>query len=113
MIVNLTPHAVNIGVDTYSPSGRIARVNQVTTPAGSFEGVALISAQYGETYVTDADGCRSPLPTAAADQCTVYIVSSMVRMANPSRIDLASPAKLIRDDKGRIVGCNALEVNRV
>ena len=41
----------------------------------------------------------------------LYIVSGLVRAALPDRKDLASPAKLVRNDKGEIVGCEALEIN--
>jgi len=41
----------------------------------------------------------------------LYVVSALVRAALPARKDLASPAKLTRDGKGNITGCEALEVS--
>ena len=41
----------------------------------------------------------------------LYIVSAAVRTALPERNDLASPAHLVRDEEGRIIGCLAFEIN--
>ena len=41
----------------------------------------------------------------------LLIVSALVRTALPDRKDLASPVDVIRDEKGVILGCRALEIN--
>jgi hypothetical protein len=43
---------------------------------------------------------------------TRYIVSAMVRVAVPLRMDVFSPADFVRDEKGTIIGCRALEGNQ-
>jgi hypothetical protein len=47
----------------------------------------------------------------AREAGVVYIVSALVRAAEPDRGDLASPGGLVRDDAGVIVGCEYLIVN--
>jgi len=100
MFVNLTPHALNVhtpdGVLDLAPSGGVARVATVETPAGSVGGVPTVSTSYGE--VTGL-----PSPTEG----TIYIVSGMVASASP-RGDVMSPGPLVRDEGGRICGCQGL-----
>jgi hypothetical protein len=100
MIVNCTPHEVIICGVTFPPSGVVPRVSVATHVVGNHDGVPLVKGTYGE-----AEG----LPPT--EDGTIYIVSAMVRLACPSRKDLASPADLKRDESGRIVGCGALEVS--
>jgi hypothetical protein len=100
MIINLTPHAVNIGSQTFQPSGKAARVAVTLATVGTIDGITLKRGTYGQ--VTD-------LPDA--QDGTVYIVSALVRTALPDRKDLASPAELLRDEKGNITGCRSLEIN--
>lgn len=98
-IINLTPHAITVAGTTINPSGTVARVSQSLYQCGEANGIPLYTGSYGET--TDL-----PEETEA-----LIIVSAMVRIANPSRRDLASPAKFIRDEAGNITGCEGLEVN--
>ena len=97
---NLTPHEVNIGDLDIEPSGVVARVNVNHREVGQHAGVPLLVGTYGEVtgLLEESEGL-------------VYIVSAAVRTALPKRKDLASPAHLVRDDEGRIVGCLALEIN--
>ena len=107
-LVNLTPHEV--AIETYCgespmtlripPSGTVARVATVPQEEGKTDGVRFVSQSYGAT---------EGLPKFNPD--TALIVSAMVRAANPDRKDICSPADMIRDEQGRIVGCRALEVN--
>ena len=99
-IINLTPHAVNIGDRTIQPSGQIARVSQVNQPSGDFDGIPLVVGVYGDTVglPPQQDG-------------TFYIVSALLRVANSQRKDIGSPADLVRNEAGQIIGCRALEVN--
>lgn len=100
MITNLTPHAVTIGATTFPPSGHLARVSVSLADIGERDGIPLVTGKYGEV-------------TGLPDESTgeFFIVSAMVRTALPDRKDLGSPAKLVRDEKGNITGCEALEVN--
>jgi hypothetical protein len=105
-LINLTPHAINLCSTlpaTTIPSSGVARVSVTHSEFGkaSFEGgsVPLVCGNYGEV---------TGLPDPAPD--TLYIVSAMVRAALPARMDLASPARLVRDDAGTVIGCEALEM---
>ena len=42
---------------------------------------------------------------------TYYIVPAIVRVSVPERKDLLSPAKLLRDGNGSVIGCTAFERN--
>jgi hypothetical protein len=99
-IINLTPHAVNIGDRVFPASGQLARVDVSLSPIGEHDGIPLVCGSYGEV---------AGLPPQ--QNGVIYIVSAMVRGAIPHRKDLASPAKLIRDEAGKIIGCTALEIN--
>lgn len=104
--VNLTPHDVSISMPDGSSkllpkSGKEARCDEVSELVGEWEGIPLYVTAYGEVI---------GLPQV--EEGTVFIVSFMVRAALPHRSDLASPGKLVRDDKGQIIGCKGLVVNR-
>lgn len=94
MIINLTPHEVSL------PTGPVGRVSVELADAGHHDGVPLVRGTYGR--VADL-----PEPSDGL----MYVVSAMVRAACPHRDDLASPALLVRDEAGRIIGCEALEVS--
>ena len=98
--VNLTPHEVNVGELDLPTSGLVARVDVAHREVGHHAGVPLLVGSYGEV---------SNLPEP--EDGVLYIVSAAVRTALPERNDLASPAHLVRDEEGRIIGCLAFEVN--
>ena len=99
-IKNLTPHAISLPTGEIAPSGIVARVARTEREVGQHEGILLVAGTYGK--VTD-------LPEQ--EEGVLLIVSALVRLALPERKDLASPARLVRDETGAITGCNALEVN--
>ena len=110
-LVNLTPHEVVIHhygtVTTIAQSGVVARVAQTAwavrtawDAVSQTQCIPLVRAEYGPV-----EGLADPV------EDTIYIVSSMVRLAVPDRSDVASPADLVRDAAGKIVGCKALEIN--
>ena len=103
-IVNLTPHSVVFihesgEKEVFAASGEIARVEQFL--------FSIPGSKYN--LKTTVPSCVVGLP--ATDVNTVFIVSSMVREAEPERDDLWSTAEFIRDDEGNIVGCTAFIVN--
>ena len=101
-IINLTPHAVTVVGKTYPASGLVARVKVTYEPRGQWDGCQLVAGTYGEI---------EGLPTPLASE-TIYIVSTMVRQAAAGKISgLASPAKMVRDAGGNIIGCEGLEVD--
>ena len=103
-VTNLTPHAVRIiragGDLVIPPSGAVARVAVTTTPAGEIAGIPVVTGTYGPV---------TGLPEAT--EGAAFLVSALVRTAVPARRDVFSPADLVRDDKGTIVGARALEGN--
>ena len=98
MIVNLTPHEVNIGSLTI-PSSGVARLAAKIVSAGNFEGVPLTRTEFGK-----------PEGLPEAEEGTLLIVSQLIKSALPERTDLVVPAELVRDDKGVIIGCRSLGI---
>ena len=78
----------------------MARCAQSNSPAGEFEGIALVAPSFGAV-----EGLPEP------QEGVLFLVSALVRAAVPSRHDVASPGDLVRDPEGRVVGCRNLAVN--
>ena len=103
-IINLTPHAVNLvkpdgSIVTFESQG-IARAAQTVVDAGTVNGFRLVRTTFG------APECL-PEP----QEGTFYIVSAILvsaaRNAGRSVADLLLPAETVRDETGRITGCQA------
>jgi hypothetical protein len=100
-ILNLTPHTINVaGHPPIPPSGEIARVNFQIIQSGEINGIPIM-----ETLAHGISG----LPPQESD--TYCVVPTMVRQYFPTRRDLLSPAKLLRDKTGVVVGCVGFEIN--
>lgn len=102
-IVNLTPHPIRLvanGIEHRIPSSGVARVAVSDIEVGEADGIPLFRQEYG-----DVVGLPDPTPH------TLYIVSAVVRAALPQRGDLVSPARLIRDENGRVIGAGGLATN--
>lgn len=104
MLINLTPHAITLvnedGTvrEVVQPSGALARVaahDEVVDSIGG--GFPVVSTVYGEV---------EGLPEPSDD--VIYIVSALVAQRVHGRRDVLVPARTVRDDKGRIIGCKAL-----
>jgi hypothetical protein len=104
MIVNLTPHTVVLSLNdttvTFPPSGSVARCREITHREGTHDYVPLVRVKYGPV-----EGLPAPVGG------TLYIVSELVRMAMPHRLDLASPGEQVRDSEGKVTGCKSLVIN--
>ena len=122
-IINLTPHTVNIfnsecvQIAAFPPSGKVARVSVSTTkrgiiPIGTLEDILAGVSSAGIPVVVGSYGAVTDLPQPEAG--TVYIVSALVRTSPEckGRVDVLSPADLVRDASGNIIGCKSLEANR-
>ena len=101
-IINLTPHALVIVLKdgskiTIDPSGIIPRVSTTVVQVGEEGGIPLFRTEYGQ--VTD-------LPPA--EDGKLFVVSGLLKAACPDRKDLLTPAKQIRDEAGRVIGCEGL-----
>lgn len=102
MFVNLTPHPVTFKGAVIPRSGFTLRlVENVERIDDDFVRIA-----YGDPVVVGPDGQEMPW-SAFARGTDDYIVSSLVLDAvrDPR---MCAPALLVRDDKGNIVGCNAM-----
>jgi len=102
-VINLTPHVIHLysHIDKQFhalQSEGVARVTQ--------EEKANFSSPDGYSFTESIWGETTGLPDSLPQ--VVYIVSSLVRAANPNRKDLYSPSSLTRDDQGRIAGCMTL-----
>jgi len=106
MVINKTPHAVNI----VGPNGQVVRTyekgdSQIRLAVITIRGINLPDGTpTSKTEFGDPEG----LPDF--EQGTFYIVSQMVQTALPERKDLLVPAEIVRDDGGNIVGCKSLGV---
>lgn len=100
MIINLTPHELNVYdadgnwkfnlAPTYPP----ARVEEDRGQIGEVAGVPIWFTSFGEV---------EDLPEPEED--TIYIVSRMVKDRVPLRDDVLCPGTAIREGSGKIVGC--------
>lgn len=99
--INLTPYPITIGGRApINPSGSVARLNAQTIQTAQIDGIPIL-----ETVFNGVTG----VPPKKAN--TMFIVPTVVRQAFPLRRDLLSPAKLVRDKNGLVLGCLGLEIN--
>ena len=106
-LVNLTPHKITIiGSDgktlcEIAPSGTIARAASVIVDDGTVNGIPVVRTSYGLV-----EGLPEPIDE------TMYIVSSLTATAakrsGRTTDDLLIPGRMVRDEEGIILGCQAL-----
>jgi hypothetical protein len=100
ILINLCPHPVKIltpyGVVDLPQAGPAARLHYLEDDEELFE--------FG--LIKRAKILASELPEPEPD--TLYVVSSLVRVAHPYRLDLVSPHDLIKDEDNRTYACLAL-----
>jgi hypothetical protein len=101
MLINLTPHTINLPGLALEPSGQVARVMSTTTVVGSVDGVDVVSTSFGEV-----EGLPEKVPG------TYFVVSlpitvALVRLVS-GRTDLLSPGEQTRDAAGKVIGCKNL-----
>ena len=105
MIVNMTPHAINIVnengivVKVIEAIGNQIRLKATTEQIKELEGIKISTTVFGE-----------PEGLPEYKEGVYYIVSQLVKSALPNRSDLLVPAEMVRDDKGNIVGCKSLGI---
>jgi hypothetical protein len=99
-LINYMAHEVDACGNKYPPSGMVARVATALRKVDEIDGIPVM--------VSEANGVQNCPPQKDK---TLYIVSQYVRQALPDRKDLISPAKLLRDNHGKVVGCGAFERN--
>ena len=109
-IINLTPHDVNIvlesSVVTITKSGVVARCAQQTQKVNEIN-YSNANAIIPITQTTYGEVVDLPEPRTN----TYYIVSRLVMSAASGRTDLLCPNGLVRDDNGNVIGCESLSNN--
>ena len=104
ILINLTPHEINLCGTKIPASGNIARVSMTRKQVGQIDLDWTIVPIYSTIR-----GTVTGLPDAVDG--VRYIVSGQVRSEVPDRRDLYSPADLVRDSAGIVIGCNSLDRN--
>lgn len=103
-LINLTPHEINLCGTKIAASGTLARVSMTRKQVGQIDLDGTIVPIYSTIR-----GVVTGLPDAA--EGVSYFVSGQVRSEVPERHDVYSPADLMRDAAGIVVGCNSLDSN--
>lgn len=98
--VNLTARPIIVLLEnnreiSIPPSGEVARLN--------------VQETYIPAFHTKLQGTHN-VPDPVTD--TILVTSTMVRRALANRLDITSPAQIIRDSQGTVVGCRGLVFNR-
>lgn len=98
-IKNFTPHEIVL-CGNVIPSTGLARVSVNSQQVGEIGGVPLNKLVYGEVT-----GLPEP------EEGVVYVVSNIVATAvKGKRYDCLVVDKTIRNDKGQVIGCEALAI---
>ena len=105
MLVNLTPHTLNIqcedgSIYTLEPCGEEARVDV------DFQPYLDISA--GDLSIPTALAVTGDLTGLPEPQDGVIYITSLVVAQLVRRDDVLSPGPLQRDEAGRVIGCKGL-----
>ena len=95
-IVNLTPHTINLCGKEITSSG-VARAIVTSEIIGNINEVPVRRNRYGSV---------EGLPNPEAN--TIFIVSALTAQACKDRDDVYMTDQAVRDDQGRITGCNGL-----
>lgn len=104
---NLTPHSVTIVLPngestTLPPEGTVPRRETITQNVGEINGIPVVRNVLGPVI-----GLPEP------EEGIMYIVPFLVASALPERDDLlapdTTPASVVRDEQGRIVGVKRLQ----
>lgn len=103
-IHNYTPHPIRLCDDhdrilrTYHPAG-CARIT-FSPPDITYVPADGLNVPIADARIpTGITGLPGPEPD------TLLIVSTLILTALPSRDDLIAPDNLVRDSKGRVIGC--------
>ncbi len=102
-IINKTPHPVNIvdengkNIATFPKADETIRLAVKTERKEPIGNIPTSVTIFGE-----------PEGLPNYQEGTFYIVSQLVKNALPGRDDLLTPAEVVRNDDGQIIGCKSL-----
>jgi hypothetical protein len=105
MVINLTPHDVVLcdknGVETHriKASGQVARLACDTINSSPIDGLPITKTVFGQA---------TGLPNE--EHGVYYVVSQLIKTANPHRIDLLVPTQIVRSSDNLILGCQSLGI---
>ena len=105
IIVNLTPHELNIclrdgtQVRTVAPSGMVARLETEIIQVKVVDGIPFFATNYLSS---------TNLPDRADD--TIYVVSRLYFGSVYGRDDVFVPGESVRNGSGQVIGCVGLSV---
>lgn len=119
MIINLTPHRINIYADSapdfipsgstlrpmlvIEPSGTVARIEEQSSGEKRFKGIgALLPSGVSLVEYSHVPGLPMMRPEV---WCVVSLVTAL---AMPHRPDLLVPWKQVRNHAGAVIGCRTL-----
>lgn len=104
MLVNLTPHPINLFVNgalvsTILPESVPARCEQSQELVETWLSIPITRQKFGKVE-------NLPEPKEG----TRFIVSRLVAEACQERTDLLIPGPCVRDQSGRVIGCEGLSI---
>lgn len=103
--VNLTPYTINIlnendqEIMAIPANGIVARYSQSEETVMTIDGINVTRQTFGDVF-------DLPEPQDGS----FFIVSRLVAMAAPDRLDLLIPGPLVRNDQGQPIGYRGLSV---
>jgi hypothetical protein len=103
-LINLTPHDINLCGTCIFASGYVARVAVTRVNVEIIE-ICGMFVPIGTDTVGEVTGLPSEQDGVG------YIVSLVVRKALPQRKDIYSPADILRDKDGKVIGCGSFDKN--
>ena len=104
MIVNKTPHPVNI----VSPQGDVVRVYERDATPIRLKQSVVADHPMADGTPTSRTVYGEPEGLPERRDGVFYIVSQLVKSALPGRDDRLVPAEVVRDGEGNIIGCKSL-----
>lgn len=121
-VYNLTPHAITMMKDIdgkmeevvqHPASMTLARCKTETVQIGEANGIPITATKFGDVFVSrsevNEDGTKSQIEVPFPEERSgrVYLVSSLVAEALGNRNDVFIPNESVRDEQGRIIGCQS------
>jgi hypothetical protein len=97
-IINCTPHIVNVGSQSFAPSGICPRCIVNRVEVGEINGIPVFKSVMGAVE-------NAPEPQHG----TIFIVS-MVVATTANRPDFVFPDGIVRNEAGVIIGCTGFAV---
>lgn len=101
-IINCTPHEINLPGRVIPSSGILPRASENRSDREPIDGIPVVAKTFGII-----ENLPDPVPD------TIYVVSALAAQAAwaNGRFDVYCPGDPVRDEAGKIIGCQALCCN--